>query len=184
MTLQEILALRPTAGDSAALGEAVTKAERLRDEHAAIAAGLEQSRASKLLIADDRTILQADQDAAAARLVVQRLDALLPTLRADLAAADGSETHARLRTEAEATARDIEALQAWQATELPRVWEIIARGFALEDAAVAANSRLIANVKEAYQRASVRELWPLNVEVPAIPAARPRATFSAWARGN
>lgn len=184
MTLNDILALRPAAGDAAAIRAAIAKAEALRAEHAALVAELERARPGKLLSADDKAITKADQEAAAARLVVERLDALMPLLLEDLAAAEGRETVALLRTEAEATARDIQALQAWQDNELPKVWEIIGRGFALEDAAVEANNRLIARVKAAYERQEVRDAGPLNVEVPAIPAARPRATFHAWARGN
>jgi regulator of protease activity HflC (stomatin/prohibitin superfamily) len=144
---------------------------------------IEKARLGRLLTADDKTILKADQEVAAARLTVQRLDALLPALHEDLARAEGRETVMQLRAEAEATASRIAALTAWQEEELPKVWELIARGFMLEDAATAASGQFLNSVKAAYERREVREAGPIGVAVPDLPAARTHGTIAhAFAR--
>jgi len=185
MTAAEIAALRPAAGAaSSEIRAAIARVEVARDEHAAAAAEIENGRRDRLLMADDRAVAAADQKAAASRLMVERLTVLLPLLHEDLAAALGRETVAQLQAEVEEAARAARARDDWTVNSLPKVWALIGEGFQLEDAAAEAHAKILNNVRDAYERREVREAGPLGVQLPDLPAAGPRAIFTAWARGN
>lgn len=182
MNLQDVLALRPDRGsDGSTIRAAIARAEKLRDDQLVRCRQLAEERAGSLLIADDKALLKGDQEAAAAKLTADRLDALLPAMREDLAGAEGRDALTALRADAAEVSGSITALQAWLKDELPQIWASIARGFELEDEAVARNTQFLAAVRAAYERPEVRQAGALGIETPDLPAERPRATFMKWA---
>ena len=180
MKLDAILALRPPPGASAAdLSDAVSRAvaARATAAHAVTAAG-EAKR--DVLAADDKTLAKADSDAAQAKLTVDRIEALLPQLRADLAVAIGRETLAELRAEHAVMLTACRRLTAWQTETYPKIAEMIAQGFEAQAEAEAAIEAFKAGVVEAYARQEVREAGPLGVEMPRIEQPIPHQIFPNW----
>ncbi|MBP0446712.1 hypothetical protein J8J14_18200 [Roseomonas sp. SSH11] len=180
MTLEDILALRPSSGDSNTYRTALAKADLARKDLAVKAGELDRVRARGLLNVDDTTLLKAEQDAAAARLAVERIDALLPMIRDDLAKAEGAETLTELRAGAGAVQKAVAALETWQRTQFPKLTAIMAEGFRLEDEAKAERDAYLERVRGEYARPEVREAGPLGVEVPPMPGDLPRKYFPQW----
>ncbi|MDB5414117.1 MAG: hypothetical protein JWR10_2452 [Rubritepida sp.] len=180
MKLEDILALRPTTGTSADFHEAIRRAEVLRQELTARAAELDKTRADGLLTIDDKTILKAEQEAAASRLAVDRITALLPSIREDEAKAAGAETLAELRAEVAGVTATVNAFAEWQATEWPNIPRLVGEGRRLESAARDARSRFLAKAASIYSRQEVRDAGPLDVEIPDLTTPSPISLFAHW----
>lgn len=180
MDLNDILSLRPDRGDSTTLRAAITRAELLRRDFSIQAADLARTRAQLLLTADDKTLAKAEQDAAAANLAVERIDALLPLMRDDLAKAEGAEALAALRAGAETVQQKVAALEAWQEKQLPKITAMMGEGFRLQDEAKAERDAYLERVRDAYSRPEVRNAGQLGVTVPPMPDGLPRGQFPNW----
>jgi hypothetical protein len=180
MTLEDILALRPSSGDSNTYRAALAKADLARKDLTVKAGELARVRAQGRLNVDDKTLLKAEQDAAAARLAIERIDAILPMIREDLSKAEGAETLEELRAGAGAVQKKVAALEAWQKTQFPKLTAIMAEGFRLQDEAKAERDAYLERVRGEYARPEVRDAGPLGVEVPPMPGALPREYFPRW----
>ena len=184
LELDEILALRPPEdADSATIQAAISTASKKRTELLTMAATADQVRADGLLSASDKAMLKAEQDAAHARLAVERIDALLPRVRLDLEAAKARETMAALHTQADAVADAGAALAQWQADKLPAFWSPLREGFELHDKLTAEYAKLKAAVEAAYHDPNVRELGQFNPDLTAKgwpdASQMPRKLFSS-----
>lgn len=180
MKLEEILALRPASGTSADFHDAIKRAEEIRQDLTARAAELDKTRAGGLLTIDDKTILKAEQEAAACRLAVDRITALLPSIREDEAKAAGAEALAELRGEAAGVTATVQAFTEWQKAEWPKFGRLIGEGKRLERAAHAARADFLAKAAAAYSRQEVRDAGPLNVEIPDVLNPSPLNIFANW----
>lgn len=182
MTLPEILALRPGDGaDSTALGAALAeatakRAELMRQVHLA-----ETLRADALLSADDQVLLDAQREAAQARLAAERMDALLPKLRADLSAARGRETVAELKAEAARVKVLMVELERWQRHDYPQAAILIGAGLKAEHDALLAYGLALVRSDAEFARQEVRDAAPDGVPVPfATGDLRPSHLFPNW----
>ncbi len=163
MKLEDVLALRPAGATAAELVTAIDHAEELARGFARRAAELDRTRAASLLTAEDKAIAKAEQEASTARLAADRIEALLPLMRADLAAAEGRETREALRAEVPALVEAMAALQRWQVETYPLIAETIREGFRYQDAAMGGLRDWMARVDGAYARQEVRDAGPLDV---------------------
>jgi hypothetical protein len=179
-TLAQVLALRPASGDAATFRAAVGQAEAMQAAMIARATALDASRDAGLLSAETAEILALDQQVTQARLAADRLEALLPLLRDDLADAEGRAVLAELRRETADANAATAALEAWQAKDMRRIAEIMAVGFDLEGRAVAAHAALMARADAAYRLQAVRDGGPIGIDLTPLPASRPRAAFPGW----
>ena len=92
MKLTDILELHPGAdAGSAALGLALMAALTKRDGLLAEAAAADQERRAALLTLDEKALVAIEKTAATARLAADRIEAILPQLRADLSTARGGK---------------------------------------------------------------------------------------------
>ena len=184
LELEELLALHPPKGaDSATIAAAISKAAQKRAELLTMAATADQVRADGLLVATDKAMLKAEQDAAHARLAVERIDALMPRVRLDLEAARAREAMAALHAQADAVADAGAALAQWQAEKLPAFWGPLREGFALHDKLTTEHAKLKAAVETAYHDPNVRELGQFNPDLTAKgwpdASQMPRKLFSS-----
>lgn len=182
MKLNDVLALRPAKGiDAAGLSAAIGSAEAIRRRLRAEEAEANTARAGMLLAADDKAIAAAEGTAAAAQLGAERIEAILPLMRGDLAAVQGRETVAALQAEHAALLRKLAELRRWQAEDYPQIAVLIGRGHHAHDAAAAAHADFVCGVKAAYQRPEVRDAGLLDVvELPQLDGVLPRQVFSNW----
>ena len=184
LELDEILALRPPEGsDAATITAAISTATRKRTELLMMAATADQVRADGLLVASDKAMLKAEQDAAHARLAVERIDALLPRVRFDLEAAKAQEVMAALHAQAEVVTDAGAALAQWQREKLPAFWGPLREGFELHDKLIAEWAKLKAAVEVAYHDPNVRELGEFVPDLTAKgwpdASQMPRSLFSS-----
>jgi len=157
--LDEVLALRPPEGStSATVTTAIHHAESRRAELLAAAATADQVVKDGLLVADDRALARAEQDASLARRAAERIDALLPRLRLDLETAAAQETMAALHMRAATVTDLMGAMTSWQAQKLPMLAEVLRDGLVLHDALIAQHKGLTEAVQAAYLDPAVREL--------------------------
>jgi hypothetical protein len=84
MTLQEILALRPTGTDVESVKAAIARAAAARETVLKLAGTLDQRAAQALLSAEDDELLALEQQARAAHLSADRIASLMPELEAML----------------------------------------------------------------------------------------------------
>ena len=177
MRLNDVLALRPPQdADAADLLDAIRTAEGTAKRLRAEAATANTARSGLLLTADDKALAVAEAARASAQLAAERVEAMLPGMRQDLAAAQGRETVADLQAEHAALVASVAEVRRWQAEDLP---QIPAR-FAAHDAAAAAHAAFVRNVKDAYERPEVRDAGPLGVELPQLDGVLPRQAFPNW----
>ena len=169
MTLNEILELHPKGGDAATLRAAIGRALTTRNALLAQAADLDRARAAGLLSLDTKALMKIEDDAAQARLAADRIEALLPTIEAELSATEGAETLASLRTEAERVNSTIAAVAAWHTEAFPILVAAMTKGLALETATRTACRSFQDRVAHEYRRREVREAGPLGVEVSPQP---------------
>ena len=87
MDMKTVMALRPTADDSASIAAAIQSAEQAEKQARAKAADLEVARAKALLTASDAEIERLERDAALSLRGADRVAAMLPELREQHAAA-------------------------------------------------------------------------------------------------
>lgn len=118
MSFDEIAALRPSDGSSAAIADAITRAESALSEKRQLAAELQSRRAELLLTASDPELQKIEGDAPMAVRDADRIEALLGTLRDQISAARQREEIADLR---DRHRRAAEALAAHEG-ELRRVY--------------------------------------------------------------
>jgi len=180
--LDEIRALCPGEGaDANTLSAALVTALAKRTELAERASKAEHARRD-VLGADDKALLSAERDAAQARLSMDRVDAMLSTIKAQLAAARGRETIAALRADAAELVNLAEAVRAWQRDQYPGIAEAIGAGLHVEQVATTAFAEFHARVDVAYRDPAVREAGALGVELPALNGIRPSLIFPNWQR--
>lgn len=185
MKLSDILELHPGAdAGSGALGLALTAAQTKRDELLAEAAVADSERTAGLLTADDKALSTVEKTAQTARLAADRLGAMLPQLRADLAVARGRETVAELKTLAETVEQRIIAMTEWQTETYPQLAQQIGAGLHAEAAAVDAYAEFAARVDSEFRRQEVRDAAPGGVTVTAPSGARPSHLFPNWDRAH
>jgi hypothetical protein len=84
-TLFDIKALRPKAEDSVSIAAAIEAAEAAQVAAEAHAKERAAFRAGALLTATEDELIEAERDAARARLIIDRIGALLQKLRGELA---------------------------------------------------------------------------------------------------
>jgi len=87
MDMKTVMALRPTADDSASIAAAIQNAEQAEKQARAKATDLEAARAKALLTASDAEIERLERDAALSLRGADRVAAMLPELREQHAAA-------------------------------------------------------------------------------------------------
>ena len=139
MKLTEILELHPGADTgSAVLSLALTAALTKRDGLLAEAATADQERRTGLLTLDEKALAGIEKTAATARLAADRIDAILPQLRADLSAARGTETVAELRSLARTVEQSVAKMQEWQTQSYSQIAQLIGAGLHAEHEACAA----------------------------------------------
>ncbi len=185
MKLSDILELHPGAdAGSAALGLALTAAQTKRDELLAEAAAADGERTAGLLTADDKALVAIERTGQTARLAADRIDAMLPELRADLAVARGRETVAELNTLAETVEQRVAAMSKWQTEQYPELAKLIGAGLHAEAAAVDAYAEFAARVDSEFRRQEVRDAAPAGVHVDAPSGLRPSYLFQNWARAH
>lgn len=181
MKLEEILGLRPPSGATAAeCRDAIARAMELRFRFDQQEQAAKLERRESVLTTDDKGLLAAERGAAAHRLTVERIDALLPAIRADLIIAEAKEEFAALHTEAASAASAVSAYQAWLADGFQKICEIARQGIVLEDAARAAHQGFLLRADAAYRRLEVRDLGVLDVTLPDPPTSSVRAAFRGW----
>jgi len=180
MTRDDILALHPKNADAATLRAAIARAELLRRDLNLQTEELARVRSKGVLAFTDEELAQAAQDTAAATLAFERIDALLPLMRADLAKAEGAEGLAALRAGATPVQEKVAALETWQRVQLPKLIAIMGEGFRLQDAAQAERDTYLETVRRAYSEPAIRDAGELGVTVPPMPAQLPRAQFPNW----
>ncbi|MBP0445012.1 hypothetical protein J8J14_09490 [Roseomonas sp. SSH11] len=180
MTLDQILALHPKGADAATLRTAITTAEEMQASLRLQADTAKAERERNLLTRSDKELQGLERDAVNAVLAADRIAALLPAMRADLAAAEGREALDDLRAEAGLLKEAFEALQRWQATEFVQIKAMIGTGFRLEEAARNAHAGFVLRLQDAYARQEVRDAGPLGVPVPSMPGNLPREAFPNW----
>lgn len=181
MRLNDVLALRPPQdADAADLLDAIRTAEETAKRLRAEAATANTARSGLLLTADDKALAAAEAARASAQLAAERVEAMLPGMRQDLAAAQGRETVADLQAEHAALVASVAELRRWQAEDYPQIMALIAKGFRAHDAAYAAHAGFVRNVKDAYERPEVRDAGPLGVELPQLDGVLPRQVFFNW----
>lgn len=181
MKQDDILALRPVAGmGSAKLQASAATANASRGELLGRIRDAEALRSQHLLTADDKTLNAAERDGQQARLAIDRLDMVLPEIRAALLAAQGRETVDALRTEAAGLTGLAAAVTRWQAEDYPVVARMIATGLTAQKALIDAMAGFSARADFEYARAEVRAVGPLEVQLPALHGPEPRALFPNW----
>ena len=185
MKLSDVLELHPGAeAGSASLGLALTAALTKRDELLAEAAAADGERTAGLLTADDKALAAVEKTAQTARLAADRIEAMLPHLRADLSTARGRETVAELETLAKTVEQRISAMQDWQEKAYPDLAKLIGAGLHAEAAAVDAYAEFAARVDSEFRRQEVRDAAPGGVTVTAPSGARPSFLFPNWDRAH
>jgi hypothetical protein len=180
MTLEEILALRPSSGDSNTIRAALAKAELTRNDLGIQAGALQAARNKGLLVVSDEELLQAEKDAAAARLAMERIEAIIPLIREDLAKAEAEETLTSLREGVTDVQAKVAALEAWQKNQFPKLTAIMAEGFRLQDEAKTARDAYLERVRGEYSRPEIRAAGELGVSIPQMPGNLPREQFPNW----
>lgn len=182
MKLDAILALDPGPGQtSAAYAAAISFAATKRAEVAERLAEAEQVRRAHVLETDDKTMLQAERDASAARLAIDRLDAIVIQLRASMDDARGREIVTELQAEAAKVNGLIAKVEQWQEQDFPLISEMIGRGLHAEQEAIEAYGTLLARIDGAFASQSVRDAAPNGVLVKAPGGHRPSHLFPTWA---
>lgn len=185
MKLSDILDLHPGAeAGSGALGLALAAASIRRDELLAEADAADQERRAGLLTLDEKALTAIEKTAGVARLAADRIEAMLPQLRADLAVARGRETVAELKTLAETVEQRIIAMTEWQTETYPQLAKLIGAGLHAEAAAVDAYAEFAARVDSEFRRQEVRDAAPGGVNVSAPSGARPSHLFPNWDRAH
>ena len=181
MKLTEILDLHPGAeADSAALGRALAVALAKRDELLGEVAAAEQERRAGLLTADEKALTAIEKTASTARLAVDRVEAILPQLRADLVVAQGRETVTELQAEAAKVDGLIGNVERWQQEDFPRVAELIGAGLHAEREAIDAYGALLGRIDVEFASQAVRDAAPAGVQVKAPGGHRPSHLFPTW----
>lgn len=182
MKLEAILSLDPGPGaDSAAYATAIATAVIRRGEVAGRLAEAEQTRAANVLKTDDRTLLQAEKDAAASRLALDRIDALVIELRGSMDDARGREIVNELQADAVKLDGLIAKVERWQEQDLPRIAELVAAGLHAEQEAIEAYGMLVTRIDTAFASQSVRDAARAGVQVKAPGGHRPSFLFPTWA---
>lgn len=185
MKLTEILELHPGAdAGSATLGLALTAALAKRDGLLAEAAAADQERRAGLLTSDDKALATVGKVAETARLAADRIDAILPQLRADLSAARGRETVAQLQALARTVEQNVGRMQEWQTRSYDQIAQLIGAGLHAEHEACAAYAEFVARVGTEFARQEVRDAAPDGVTVTAPSGARPSHLFPNWDRAH
>ena len=177
MKLADIQALRPPEGaDSDTIAASIELAVQYRQDAA------EQQRAATairadVLAGDDKALIAAQRDTEAARLAVERFDALLPLLRADYTAATGRETVAELRSKAEALHPMADELRRWQDEDYPKIAELIGVGLEAHHALMNATQALIVRTEAEYARPEVAAAGKIGVDFPNLAEPFPVSLF-------
>lgn len=181
MTLAEVLALHPGDSDAATLAAAVTAAEAKRKELLSIAAEAEQVRAGGLLTVDDKKLQQSERDASQARLAADRIEAILPKLRADLGAARGREVVEELRAMVPAIVETTAVSAKWWADDFPKMAATALAGLNAYNAAREARSAFLSKVEAAFMSQDVRAAAPDGLGVTLPPETNtPAPLFMFW----
>lgn len=185
MTREDILALRPLPGASAADWHTALQAAEVakRGEMARQNDATARMRANPLDTSDD-DLAAARPDYDAATLAVTRLDALIAEIRSTHGKAHGSETLDRLREEHGAADAALDPLRQWQTKTLPKIKTMIAEGFSAHDGAYQAIEGFRQSVVEAYAHPEVRDAGALGVKMPVLTGELPRVVFSGWTMAN
>lgn len=114
MDLDDVLALRPVATDSASIAAAIARAEAARADTLARAEALAAEIPDLLLVADNASITAKEAEAVDARRTVERIDVLLEAMRQTLPEAERQERIAAFAADAQAVhAKGVNALNAW-----------------------------------------------------------------------
>lgn len=185
MKLTEILELHPGAdAGSAALGLALTAALAKRNELLAEVAAADQERRAVLLKPDEKALVAVERAAGAARLAADRIDAILPQIRADHAIARGQEAVSELKTLAEGVEQRIATMTKWQTEAYPQIAKLIGSGLEAEAAAIEAYAEFAARVNDEFCRQEVRDAAPGGVTVTAPSGMRPSHLFPTWDRSH
>jgi len=169
---------------SAALGLALSAALGKRDGLLAEAAAADQERRAGLLTLDEKALAGIEKTAGVARLAADRIDAILPQLRADLSAARGQETVAELRTLARAVEQSVAKIQEWQEQSYGQIAQLIGAGLHAEHEACAAYAEFVARVGTEFARQEVRDAAPDGVTVTPPSGMRPSHLFPNWDRAH
>ncbi len=185
MKLTEIIELHPGAdAGSAALGLALTAALGKRDGLLTEAAAADQERWAGLLTLDEKALVAIEKTAGIARLAADRIDAILPQLRADLSAARGQETVTELRTLARTVEQRVAAMTTWQEQSYGQIAQLIGAGLHAEHEACAAYAEFVARAGTEFARQEVRDAAPDGVTVTPPSGARPSHIFPNWDRAH
>lgn len=186
MTLAEVLALHPgDAANAATLAAALAAAEAKRRELLVIATEAEQVRAAGLLTVDDKKLQQSERDASQARLAADRIEAILPKLRADLGAARGREVVEELRAMVPAIVETTAVSAKWWAEEFPKMRATALAGLNAYNAARDARAAFLGKVETAFRSQDVRSAAPNGLGVTLPPETNtPAPLFLFWSCKN
>ncbi len=115
MRFDQVMALRPKAGDSASIQAAIDAAKAAGDTARRRADELEAWRKASLLSAADEEMEAAEREAAEARRGAERIDALIEAMRTELGVATRREAVERvLAAVADANAKATRFAEAWR----------------------------------------------------------------------
>ncbi len=182
MKLEAVLALDPgTGADTAAYATAIATAVAKRAEVAERLTEAELARSADVLTTDDKTLLQAERDASAARLAIDRIDAIVLQMRGSMDDARGREIVIELQADAAKLAGLIATVERWQEQDLPRIAELVGAGLHAEQEAIEAYGMLVTRIDTAFASQSVRDAAPAGVQVKAPGGHRPSFLFPTWA---
>lgn len=181
--LSDILGLRPQQVTAATLSEAINQASTLREAMMQHANALIDGRGEMLLRSNESDILDAEMQAAKARLAADRLDALLIELRKDHSEAVEAEyVEAALVDMARMHAAALEAIEElveWR-EDYETIRRLVGKGLYLNQRAEDARQRLLGAVENYYTRAAIRARGPLALPEPTLPELLPSRIFPGW----
>ena len=137
-------------------------------------------RTRRDVLTDDKVIAAAERDATASRLAAERLAAIIPDLKADLAAARERDMRGELLAKHVQVERKLAELRRWQSESYPEIARLISVGLRAQEAARTALDGFKANVGAAYELEAMRDGGPLGVTLAAMSEPMPRSIFPGW----
>lgn len=136
MDLKKILGLRPKNETTAAIREAIARAEEDRQAALARIGELEANRGALLLSGDHRTIEAAERDLAEKRMEAERCAIMAEALRPTLATAQQREKVAEIVDLERRASQEVEAFVTWWRTRYADLAAQMLEGARMEAAAL------------------------------------------------
>jgi hypothetical protein len=181
LTLDTVLTFDPAKASSVEIEGIIQVAKDLSAGLAASIAQVAEDRPTLLLRATDEEVVAQDREMARAQRDWERLNALVLTLTDALAEQQGAEALEVLRVLGDQAQQAQDALSKWQRGPYEKLRAAIAEGLQLEADALNKRAAFVAATVEAYQRSEVREVGPLNFDLPPLGDNLPSLVFPNWA---